>query len=429
MTTSTTLAPEIETGRLARIPFLRPLAERDFRLLWGGESISLLGDQFHFVALATLVLVLTGSGLALGTVLFAASIPRAAFILVGGALTDRFSPRVLMLASNILRGVTVGVLAALVLTGAAELWHLVVIGVVFGAVDAIFYPALNSIIPFLVPVDRLPAATGLVHGTSQLMALIGPATAGLLVTAVGVGSAFVIDAASFGIAALALFAIRGGGRAIPHPGTTAAAEPAAAAPSLLASIRAGAAYALADPAIRTLILLSAAFNLAFTGPVMVGIPWLANVRFDGGPALLGLLFAGFGGGALVGAVLAGSLGAPRRQGVVILSIAAVLGLAIALIGLVPAAALVAIVLVIAGLGVGYINVLVIAWLQARVDPAMLGRVMSLVMLGSVGLAPVSLALAGLLVDEHATALFVVAGAAVLAAVLSGAASRAHEVLT
>ena len=104
------------TGRLGRLrsaPFLRPLADRDYRIFWGGESISVLGDQFHFVALAWLVLQLTGSGLALGTVLTAAAIPRVILILVGGAIADRIEPKMLIFRSNALRALVVGVVAAL----------------------------------------------------------------------------------------------------------------------------------------------------------------------------------------------------------------------------------------------------------------------------------------------------------------------------
>ena len=106
---------------------LGPVELRDFRLLWAGEGVSLLGDQFHFVALATLVFALTGSGLAMGTVLVAAAIPRAALMVFGGALTDRFSPRSLMFGSNVLRSVVVGTPAILVLSGetsrgALEAW-------------------------------------------------------------------------------------------------------------------------------------------------------------------------------------------------------------------------------------------------------------------------------------------------------------------
>ena len=97
--------PKPETGPA----LLRPLRIRDFRLLFAGETISVLGDQFHFVALTWLALQLTGSGLVLGTVLMTAAIPRAVFMLVGGAFSDRFSPRTLMLLSNAIRAVVVGV--------------------------------------------------------------------------------------------------------------------------------------------------------------------------------------------------------------------------------------------------------------------------------------------------------------------------------
>src|SRR5512135_2193287 len=99
---------------------------RNFRLLWIGEGISLLGDQFYLIALPWLVLQLTGNALAVGTVLAAAGIPRAVFMLVGGALTDRFTPRSLMIGSNLARLALTGLLAALVLTQLIQTWMLYV---------------------------------------------------------------------------------------------------------------------------------------------------------------------------------------------------------------------------------------------------------------------------------------------------------------
>ena len=156
--------------RRRRLPLFVPLLGRDFRLMFTGESISLLGDQFHFVALAWLTLQLTGSGVALGTVLMAAAIPRAVFMLVGGAMSDRISPRSLMLISNALRTVVVAVVAALVLTGHAQLWQLYVLALIFGVVDAFFYPALNTIVPMLVSDQELPPANGLVQVMQQVSA-------------------------------------------------------------------------------------------------------------------------------------------------------------------------------------------------------------------------------------------------------------------
>ena len=186
--------------------------------------------------------------------------------------------------------------------------------------------------------------------------------AGVLVAAVGIGPAFVLDAASFGLAALALLAMQGGRRP-PRPVSPDAML--TAEPSILASIREGAAYALRDPGIRSIILLSAAVNLATSGPIAVGLAWLANVRFDGGPALLGVMFAGFGGGAVIGAIVAGSTPRPRRFGLVVLGLAALLGVLIAALGLAANGALATTALVGSGVAAGYLNVTIISWSTLR----------------------------------------------------------------
>src|SRR5262245_47794472 len=109
-------AETAKTEAPSRLRLFAPLAVRDFRFLWLGEGVSILGTQFHLVALPWLVLSLTGSSLALGTVLMAASIPRALFMLGGGALADRFSPRFMMLLSNFGRGVLAALLTSLIST-------------------------------------------------------------------------------------------------------------------------------------------------------------------------------------------------------------------------------------------------------------------------------------------------------------------------
>ena len=400
----------IETGPA----LLRPLRVRDFRLLFAGETVSVLGDQFHFVALTWLAIQLTGSGLVLGTVLMTAAIPRAVFMLVGGAFSDRFSPRTLMLASNVIRGVVVGILAALVLSQRAELWHLYVLAGTFGVVDAFFYPALNTIVPMLVPERQLSPANALTQGAQQIMGLVGPALAGAMIALVQTGPAFVIDAVSFGVAAFALLLIRGGRR---HAGPDAGGE----RPGVLSTIAGGVRAAWADPPVRSMVLLTAAFNFAFTGPISVGLAFLADHRFNGGSAAFGILFSAFGGGAVIGAIAAGSI-RPHRLGAIVMGIAAVLGIGLALIGLAPSLPVALVIIGVMGVLIGFINVQAIAWLQSRIPQDLRGRVMSLVTLGSVGLAPVSLAIAGALVDLGAVALtFVAAGVIVIGAAIAGVA--------
>jgi MFS family permease len=391
---------------------------RDFRLVFTGESVSLVGDQFHFVALAWLTLQLTGSGLALGTVLTAAAIPRAIFMLVGGALSDSLSPRSLMLVSNALRAAVVAVIAVLVLTGNAQLWQLYILALIFGVVDAFFYPALNTIVPMLVSDRLLPPANALVQITQQLSGLIGPAIAGLVVAAVQTGPAFAVDAVSFAVAAAMLMLVRGGRRAatsdIGDDATDGAAE------GLLANIGAGLAYVWRDPPVRSLLMLVAAFNFAFNGPLLVGLPYLADSRFESGAAAFGVMLSAYGAGALGGAVLAGSIRHVPRLGLVTLVTAAAMGISLALVGNVPNFVLAVGAVGAIGLGAGFINVRVIAWLQARAPEAMRGRVMSLLMLGAVGLAPVSLAITGAIIDLGAVSLmFTVAAAIIVAAAAAG----------
>src|SRR5512146_2703073 len=151
---------------------------RNFRLLWIGEGISLLGDQFYLIALPWLVLSLTGNALAVGAVLAMAGIPRALFMLVGGALTDRFTPRRLMINSNLGRMILTGLLATLVWTNLIQLWMLYVTALLFGLVDAFFFPAQISIVPKLLDKDQLQAGNAMIQGTAQLSMFVGPILAG-----------------------------------------------------------------------------------------------------------------------------------------------------------------------------------------------------------------------------------------------------------
>ena len=165
---------------------------RDFRLLWIGETISVLGDQFYIIALPWLVLQLTGSGVAVGAVLALAGIPRAVFMLFGGVLTDRFSPRLVMLISNAARFVLVSLLALLVLTGAIQLWMLYLFALAFGFADAFFFPASTTIVPQVVERKDLAAGNSLINGMAQASVFLGPLVAGLAISVFS-GTAVTID--------------------------------------------------------------------------------------------------------------------------------------------------------------------------------------------------------------------------------------------
>ena len=376
--------------------------------------------------MATLLAILPQQlvfGLALGTVLLIAGLPRMILVLFGGVLADRISPRTVMLVSDSLRAVVVGILALVVLTGQAQIWMLYPFALIFGAVDAFFWPASGTILPMLVREDELPAANGLTQGSQQLTALLGPAIAGVFVAAVGTGWAFGVDAATFVVAALALYLIAGGRRTAP---TDAAAQE-----GMLSQIRSGLVYVWRDPAMRSLLILSAVLNFAVTGPITVGLAWMAPNRFGGDADAFGFMLAAFGAGALVGAIVAGSVGRVHQLGWLTVGASAVIGVTLAFIGLAPSVLAVMAVNVVLGLAIGFANVRIIAWIQVRTPESMLGRVMSLAMLGGVVMSPVSLAVAGLLVDlGFVTELFVAGGIlimiATVAAILWGVPAQMRE---
>jgi MFS family permease len=177
-------------------PMLNVLALRDFRLLWIGQGTSFLGDQF---AMPWLVLQLTGDPLALGAVLALGGIPRALFMLLGGAITDRFSARAIMLISDSVRLALTLLMAALIFTGTIQVWMLYAFSLLFGIVSGFFVPASNSIVPLLVRDQDLQAGNALFQGTAQLTMFVGPALAGGVIAAFpqgpqGVTIAFVVDA-------------------------------------------------------------------------------------------------------------------------------------------------------------------------------------------------------------------------------------------
>ncbi len=414
--------------RARSLPMWRALQSRDFRLLWASEAVSLVGDQFQFVALSWLVISLTGSGLALGTVLIAVAVPRAILLAPFGVVADRRPPRSLMLLAHVARGAIVALIAVLVAAGLATIPVLIVLGALFGVADAIYPPAQQAFLPRAVSADRLPSANALLQGTLQLASVVGPPLAGVVIALTGTGIAFGVDAASFVIAA-GLIGLIGTGTVVAavhgRQGETGAAGGFTTdgdGESFAGALRAGLGYVAGDPAIRTLMLLSLVLNFALNGPAEVGMAWLAQNRFHAGPTGLGVMAAGFSAGALAGTLLAGNARLDR-QGRIVVGGIVLSGIAIAAVGLLTWLPGVVIAMAAIGIAIGYINIVAISWLQARVDPLLVGRVMSLVMLMAFGIAPLSIAVAGVLIDIDATMLFVGSGAIVVAAAALAIAMR------
>lgn len=389
---------------------LHALRNRDYRLLFAGQTVSHVGDQFHLVALPWLVLTLTHDPLQLGLVLAAAGIPRAVLMLLGGVWADRFSPRAIMLVSDILRAAITTVLVAAILSGHAAMWMVYGLAVVFGVVSGFFMPAAEAAVPRLLRSQDLESGNSLIMSAAQVAMFVGPVTAGVLVAQlggagnttsglVGIALAFALDAASFLASAVSLALMRpmtSRGPGNDHP---------------LADLAEGLRFVAAHPLIRLLVLVIALGNLFTNGPLLVGVPVLAATRYVQGATAFGIVISAYGLGNLVGMLGAGAL--PRLPDRALMTFGtgmfAMFAVAFAALGVVGSAWTAAALMLAAGLGNGYIAVLVITALQ-RLSPAeMLGRVMSLVALAMVGLAPVSQMLAGALMKISVIGVFATAG--------------------
>lgn len=396
--------PEKPSGHARRFTARQMLRERDFRLLWLGQSVSILGDQFYLVALPWLVLYLTGSALALGSVLLTATLARVAFQLLGGAISDMVSQRKMMIVSSGVRAVVCAVLSSLVLSHQIRLWQLFIIVAVFGMADAFFAPALKAFIPTVVAKENLVAGNSLLNGSSLLAMFIGPSLAGLLIAVVGTGGAFAIDTGSFIFVMICLFLMKGHPSPLSNLEQTTTKTTTSGTSQLIWSIWEGLSYTWREPTLRALLIITAAVEFAFAGPFTVGLAALANIKFAGGATAFGAMLSSLGGGLVVGTLVVNSMHAKFSFEKTILWLTTGLGIGLALLGIVPNVIWACALMVLIGIVAGYTQVLVSTWLQTKSDPQMRGRVMSVVMLSAYGLTPLSFVITGAL-TQHVSVSF------------------------
>jgi MFS family permease len=299
--------------------------------------------------------------------------------------------------------------------------------ILFGLVDAFYYPALNSSVPQLLDKEQLQAGNALIQGAGQLSMFAGPVLAGGLIAYLdgislpgaetasglfGIGLVFALNALTFLFSTLTL------SRAPSHS-PKEIVHPKSEDSNVWFSIRTGLAYVRGDASMLAFFIVIAAITFLINGPFTVGVPVLADLRFAEGAAAFGIIVSAFGGGSLIGTVIAGVSSKPTARwfGVVLLVVCSGLGIGLALIGIVSSTSQAAGVSFLMGVANGYVVIQFITWLQKRIPPDLLGRMMSLLMFAMVGLNPISAALAGVLVKLNTTLLFVSAGGILVLIVL------------
>ena len=381
------------------------LRHRNFALLWSGQTVSLAGNGAFMVALPLEVLHLTGSPFELALIISSQTISMVILLLIGGALTDRLSRRLVMLISDTVCGVSVSFMAVLIAVREARLWELLVLSIIFGAVNAFFRPASTAIVRDIVPSELLVSASSL-SSLSQSLAqlLLGPLFGGIVVAASGTAWAFALDGASFAVSAACLAAMR-----------NISELKGATSSRLLAGVAEGLRFCYSQRWLACSITMIAVINLVCFVPFFILGTLLVKNIFHAGPIALGALYAGSGVGGVIASLVAARRGSPLRRVATIWTAWAVSGICAASVGLSPWLWM---SVMLAGMmwGLGtYGNILWFPLIQKETPPELLGRVSSVDWLFSFALSPLGALAAGAAVEGIGVRLTLIAGGVITAA--------------
>ncbi|MFD8707980.1 MFS transporter [Kitasatospora sp. NPDC059648] len=372
-------------------PSVRPAlpAHRDANVLrWlAAYTASLVGDTVYFLALGWSAQKAVGPT-EVGLVMAAGALPRAALMLGGGVVADRLDPRRVILGSDALRCLLILSVAAAVALTPPALWLLVAVALVFGAVDALFVPAVGSLPPRITGADQLARVTGLRSLAMRLGQIAGPPIGGLAMGLGGPAVAFTVAGGLFALSLPLLLSVRIRPLATHGDGTAPGGSGTARA-ELFDGLRYIRHHRLLGP----LVLVGAVCELGLIGTLNVGMV-LLNAERGWGPSGLGLIVACFGSGAAASATLLAVAGRLPRAGLTMATTLLLGSLGVAAMGVVPALWWAAVLAAFVGLSAGVFGSLDGALVQTTADPAYLGRVTSVVMLTMVGIAPLSYPLVG-----------------------------------
>ncbi len=390
-----------QTLERRRVRAFEALQHRDFRLLFGGQAISLVGDAAFVTALAWLTFDLVGSS-KLGIVLVCQSVALLATVLVGGALADRFSRRRMMILSDVARFFAVAGLALVDASGHLTFGWIVVFAVAMGLGDGLFYPAFGGMVPLVVDRPMIASANSLIGVARWGSILLGPAIAGLLYAPAGSATVFAVDAASFLVSATLVWKTR------PRRFATEASE------GTFSGIASGARYVAGVPWLWVTIGLFALVLMLQLAPQQVLLPKLVEGQWHRGVGSYALLTTLLGVGTVLGTLAFGQLQPRRRRGVLCYVLFVVNSLALVGFALSPWYWLAGGLAAVRGVCIGFAIAIWETILMELVPDQLLSRVVSLDFFGSFGLMPLGLALSAVVASVAPADVLIACGAAVSA---------------
>lgn len=392
---------------------LRSLRHRPFALLWTGQTTSRLGDSLYRIALSWWVLEKTGSAVAMGAVLVFSQVPMLIFLLIGGVVVDRLPRLRIMFTSDVLSGLVISFVAVFSWLDLLQIWHIYIASMIFGFVEAFFFPAYQAVIPQITPSELLTSANSLNGLSQRVTGIVGPALGAALVAAGGTSVTFGLDALSFFISAVCVLPMLRSNIDKVQGQEKTGPEKRSVGASLkdgFNDLREGFRLVMTIPWIWISILVFGLFNIMEAGPRAVAMPFLVKQDLGADVGLLGLLGSAASLGFVVGMVWLGQYVRLHRRG--LLGYLATVGTGAALL---PFAFKLPIPVLLASMFMSGMctSVFALIWthtLQEMVPGNMLGRVYSIDALGSFVLLPIGFSLSGWATDAFgAPTVFLIGG--------------------
>ncbi|WP_317957804.1 MFS transporter [Oceanobacillus kimchii] len=375
------------------IVFLQLLKINNFRSFWILQVFTLIAMQFYFLSLSWITLDLTDSTAILGVLLTITALPRLILVPLGGVLLDRVSPKKLLITNISILVISTVIFTLFLLVLPIQTWMLVLFAIFFGISSALFLPTSFALIPNLVPAEHLQTANSFSQLSMQLSNTIGPALAGILISSFGIPTVYATMALFFSISLIFSFLLK-------HIGTkeninNTSQDSKLNLSSLTKDIVDGVKIVNKNKLLLMLIIISALLNLSIVGPQQIGLPYIANQIPNGGADHLGFLMSSIGLGTLTGVLVIGLIKNTKSKGLKAMLVTILLGVFWSLVGTSPEYIYItAFFLFISGIFVGMLNVLVVTLIQVHSPPEALGRVMSLQLLGSTGIQPITFLVVG-----------------------------------
>ncbi len=361
------------------------LRNRQFSTFWASQTLIALIGQAYFVTQSWIVLDLTKSTVLLGTLLMIGAIPRVALLPITGMIADRIHPKHIMIMAEIALAVVTAAFSIALFLHRMSVWEIFSFAVVYGVISAIYLPSSYAIIPSLVDNSNLQQANVLLQLTNQTSVFVGAALTGIIIAKFGLVSAYSAMTITTVASLVLLLFLRA--RSTKPTANQDEEKQHGSKPRSYAEI-------IRIPLLLFLVMMSAVLNLGVIGPMQVGLPTIAHSSPHLGVEGLGYLTSSFGFGSMVGVMLAGLIRDKNRRFPTMIITGIALGVIWAIVGSPNNLYFLLIILWIAGVCVGIVNVLFITLLQTNTPQHLLGRVMGLQLMGSTGLQPVSLFLSG-----------------------------------